>query len=115
MMTVRNSSRPYNSGDGVFDRYIVTARYLDESMKHFIERLKAEGIYDDSVIVLYGDHYGISENHNRAMAQFLEKEEITTFDHLNLQHTPMFIHVPGQKEGKTISKPTVKLTLSQQF
>ncbi len=52
---------PYNSGNGVFDRYIVTARYLDESIKKFIERLKAEGMYDDSIIVLYGDHYGISE------------------------------------------------------
>ncbi|MGR4032858.1 sulfatase-like hydrolase/transferase, partial [Bacillus sp. ZZQ-131] len=83
-----------NSGDGVFDRYMVTARYLDEAMKHFIERLKAEGIYDNSVIVFYGDHYGISENHNRAMAQFLGKEEITAFDHMNLQKTPMFIHVP---------------------
>ena len=51
-------------------RYIVTARYLDESIKRFIERLKAEGMYDDSIIVLYGDRYGISEKHNRAMAQF---------------------------------------------
>ena len=32
-------------------------------------------MYDDSIIVLYGDHYGISEKHNRAMAQFLEKIE----------------------------------------
>ncbi|MCW9132846.1 LTA synthase family protein [Bacillus paramycoides] len=101
----------YNSGDGVFDRYMVTARYLDEAMKHFIERLKAEGLYDNSVIVFYGDHYGISENHNRAMAQFLGKEEITTFDHMNLQKTPMFIHVPGQKEGKTISKPTGEIDI----
>ncbi|PEB55902.1 hypothetical protein CON65_24240 [Bacillus pseudomycoides] len=102
---------PYNSGDGVFDRYVVTARYLDEALKHFIERLKAEGLYDNSVIVFYGDHYGISENHNRAMAQFLGKEEITTFDHMNLQKTPMFIHVPGQKEGKTISKPTGEIDI----
>ncbi|HHT7190465.1 LTA synthase family protein [Bacillus cereus group sp. Bc222] len=102
---------PYNSGDGVFDRYIVTARYLDEAMKHFIGRLKAEGIYDNSVIVFYGDHYGISENHNRAMAQFLGKEEITKFDHINLQKTPMFIHVPGQKEGKTIAKPTGEIDI----
>lgn len=105
----------YNSGDGVFDRYMVTARYLDEAMKHFIERLKAEGIYDNSVIVFYGDHYGISENHNRAMAQFLGKEEITAFDHMNLQKTPMFIHVPGQKKVKQFQNQLVKLTLNQLF
>ncbi|EDZ55324.1 sulfatase [Bacillus cereus H3081.97] len=102
---------PYNSGNGVFDRYIVTARYLDESIKKFIERLKAEGMYDDSIIVLYGDHYGISEKHNRAMAQFLEKDQITEFDTLNLQRTPLYIHVPGQTEGQTISKPTGQIDM----
>ncbi|WP_088292536.1 LTA synthase family protein [Bacillus mycoides] len=102
---------PYNSGNGVFDRYIVTARYLDESIKKFIERLKAEEMYDDSIIVLYGDHYGISEKHNRAMAQFLEKDQITEFDTLNLQRTPLYIHIPGQTEGQTISKPTGQIDM----
>ncbi|MFK4334323.1 lipoteichoic acid synthase [Bacillus sp. RC240] len=102
---------PYNSGNGVFDRYIVTARYLDKSIKKFIERLKAEGMYDDSIIVLYGDHYGISEKHNRAMAQFLEKDQITEFDTLNLQRTPLYIHIPGQTEGQTISKPTGQIDM----
>ncbi|MGH0422399.1 LTA synthase family protein [Bacillus pretiosus] len=102
---------PYNSGNGVFDRYIVTARYLDESIKKFIERLKAERMYDDSIIVLYGDHYGISEKHNRAMAQFLEKDQITEFDTLNLQRTPLYIHMPDQTEGQTISKPTGQIDI----
>ncbi|MGN4715567.1 LTA synthase family protein [Bacillus cereus group sp. MYBK226-2] len=102
---------PYDSGNGVFDRYIVTVRYLDESIKKFIERLKAEGMYDDSIIVLYGDHYGISEKHNRAMAQFLEKDQITEFDTLNLQRTPLYIHMPGQTEGETISKPTGQIDM----
>ncbi|HDR5462087.1 LTA synthase family protein [Bacillus anthracis] len=102
---------PYDSGNGVFDRYIVTVRYLDESIKKFIERLKAEGMYDDSIIVLYGDHYGISEKHNRAMAQFLEKDQITEFDTLNLQRTPLYIHMPGQTEGETISKPTGQIDI----
>ncbi|MHA4179273.1 LTA synthase family protein [Bacillus cereus] len=102
---------PYTSGNGVFDRYIVTARYLDESIKKFIERLKAEGLYDNSIIVLYGDHYGISEKHNRAMAQFLEKDQITEFDTLNLQRTPLYIHIPGQTEGQTISKPTGQIDM----
>ncbi|MFX3622940.1 MAG: LTA synthase family protein [Ectobacillus sp.] len=96
---------PFNSGDGVLDRYFVTARYQDEALKRFIERLKEEGLYDNSIIVFYGDHYGISENHNRAMAQYLGKEEITPFDHMNLQRTPLFIHLPGQTKGETISAP----------
>ena len=55
-------------------------------------------MYDDSIIVLYGDHYGISEKHNRAMAQFLEKDQITEFDTLNLQRTPLYIHIPDKQK-----------------
>src|SRR5690606_22177503 len=47
------------------------------------------------IFVLYGDHYGISENHNKAMAQFLEKDEITPFDSAQLQKVPLIIHIPG--------------------
>ncbi|MGG0239783.1 LTA synthase family protein [Bacillus rhizoplanae] len=96
---------PFNSGDETLDNYFVTARYEDEALKHFIERLKETGIYDNSVIVFYGDHYGISDNHNRAMAQYLGKNEITPYDHMQLQRTPLFIHVPGQTEGKTMTAP----------
>lgn len=94
----------YNSGDETLDRYVTTVRYMDESIKHFIDGLKSSGLYDNTIIVMYGDHYGISENHNRAMAQFLGKEEITPYDHMDLQRTPLIIHLPKQESGKTISK-----------
>ena len=47
--------------------------------------------------------YGISENHNAAMAQFLGKETLTPFDTMQLQRVPLIIHIPGQK-GQVISK-----------
>ncbi|WP_416828374.1 LTA synthase family protein [Ectobacillus polymachus] len=102
---------PFNSGDETVDNYFVTARYEDEALKTFIQRLKDTGIYDNSVIIFYGDHYGISDNHNKAMAQFLGKSEITPYDQMNLQRTPLFIHLPGQKEGKTISKPAGEMDI----
>ncbi|PGS56567.1 LTA synthase family protein [Bacillus sp. AFS041924] len=94
----------YNSDDETLDRYVTTVRYMDESIKHFIEGLKQSGLYDNTIIVMYGDHYGISENHNRAMAQFLGKDEITPYDHMDLQRTPLIIHLPKQQKGQTISK-----------
>lgn len=93
----------YTSDSDVVNRYFQTVRYMDEAIKHFIESLKEEGLYENSIIVLYGDHYGISENHNAAMAQFLEKEELTPFDVMQLQRVPLIIHIPGH-EGKTISE-----------
>src|SRR5699024_1180696 len=65
-----------NTGDSIVVVYVQTARYLDESLEQFVNELKKKGIYDDSVIMIYGDHYGISENHNKAMEKLLG-EDIT--------------------------------------
>ncbi|WP_349409210.1 LTA synthase family protein [Pseudalkalibacillus sp. SCS-8] len=92
----------FETGDPIVDRYPVTVRYTDEAIKEFIEGLKAEGLYEDSIIIIYGDHYGISERHNDAMAEVLGKE-ITPFENVQLQRVPLVIHIPGQG-GKTISK-----------
>ncbi|QPA30069.1 LTA synthase family protein [Thermaerobacillus caldiproteolyticus] len=96
----------YTSDDRTVNRYFPTVRYMDESLKAFIEGLKKEGLYDNSIIILYGDHYGISENHNEAMAQYLGKEKITPFDHIQLQRVPLIIHIPGvtDKHPEVISK-----------
>ena len=63
--------------------------------------------------MLYGDHYGISENHNEAMSEILGKE-IRPFEHIQLQKVPLIIHIPGM-EGKQMEtvggqidlKPTI--------
>lgn len=94
----------FNSNDKSFDNYFRTLRYLDDSLREFVTDLKETGIWDESIVVFYGDHYGISNNHHRAMAQFLEKEEITPYDEVQLQRTPLYIHVPGQEKGEVISK-----------
>ncbi|NMH69688.1 LTA synthase family protein [Bacillus sp. RO3] len=99
----------YTSKDGTVNRYFQTVRYMDEAVKNFITDLKESGIYENSVIVMYGDHYGISENHNKAMSEYLGKE-VTPFVSTQLQRVPMIIHIPGQ-EGKTISKVAGQIDL----
>ncbi len=89
---------PHTTGDKSVDNYFQTARYADEALKEFFEQLKASGLYDNSIIVMYGDHYGISKNHNKAMEQVLGKE-ITPFDSAGLQRVPLFIRVPGMEGG----------------
>ncbi|MBG9548955.1 LTA synthase family protein [Cytobacillus firmus] len=91
----------WNSEDGTVNRYFTTVRYEDESLKKFFEMIKKEGLYENSIFILMGDHYGISSNHNEAMAQFLGKE-ITPFQETQLQKVPMIVHIPGINNGKTI-------------
>ncbi|MCM3443935.1 LTA synthase family protein (plasmid) [Metabacillus halosaccharovorans] len=85
----------FDSNSGTLNRFFPTVRYQDEALKRFIEKLKESGLYENSIIVLMGDHYGISENHNKAMAKFLEKDEITPYDSVQLQRVPFLIHMPG--------------------
>src|SRR5690625_5874569 len=92
---------PAETGDGSVDRYFQTARYLDESLEQFIQDLKDEGLYDDSIIMLYGDHYGISTNHNRAMSEIMD-EEITPWKNAQLQRVPLMIKVPGVEGQGTV-------------
>lgn len=93
----------YDSNSGTLNRYFQTARYMDESVKLLFEDLKEKGLYENSIIVMYGDHYGISENHNDAMAQYLGKE-ITPFESAQLQRVPFFIHIPGSDKGQVVEE-----------
>lgn len=101
------------SSSATLERYLKTVRYLDDALRVFFDEVKAAGLYEKSIFILYGDHYGISEYHYDALGEFLGKE-ITLFDSVQLQRVPLIIHIPG-KTGKTIStiggqidmKPTI--------
>lgn len=94
---------PAETNDGSVDRYFQTARYLDESLEQFFNDLKEAGLYDDSVIMIYGDHYGISENHTRALGE-LFGEEVTPFQYAELQRVPFMIKVPGVNSKGTVDQ-----------
>src|SRR5699024_5302012 len=81
---------PAETGDGSVDRYYQTARYLDEALEKFFDDLKESGLYEDSIIMLYGDHYGNSENHHRAMAE-ITGEEMNAFKNAQMQRVPYMI------------------------
>lgn len=86
------------TGDASVDNYFQTARYADEAIEQFFTYLKESGLYENTMIVMYGDHYGISDNHNRAMEQIIG-EEVTPVVNADLQRVPLFIHVPGMEAG----------------
>jgi lipoteichoic acid synthase len=86
-------------GDTVVDQYFQSSHYMDQALEQFFNDLKASGLYDNTMVVMYGDHYGISENHNDAMAQVLGVEEITPAINAKLQRVPLYIHIPGAEGG----------------
>jgi lipoteichoic acid synthase len=104
----------YKSSSGTLNHYIPSVRYMDEALKLFFDKVKTAGLYDNSIFVLYGDHNGISQKHNNAMAKLLDKPKITAFDYIELQRVPLIIHIPGQPgnvvhtvAGQVDLKPTL--------
>ena len=94
---------PADTNSNSVNRYFQTARYLDEALEQFFNDLKEAGLYEDSVIFLYGDHYGISDNHLRALSDIFG-EEMTNYKYAELQRVPFLIRIPGVESQGTISE-----------
>ncbi|MDF7627639.1 LTA synthase family protein [Lactobacillaceae bacterium L1_55_11] len=90
-----------NSGSKYVDNYWVTNHYLDQALREFFDYLKKSGLYDNTMVVMYGDHYGISNTESRYLAPILGKTDgnWTDLDNANLQRTPLMIHIPGYQDG----------------
>nr|WP_244138508.1 LTA synthase family protein [Ligilactobacillus agilis] len=95
------SFKAANTGDSTVDNYFVTAHYLDQAVNEFFNYLKESGLYNNSIIVIYGDHYGISDSRNLKLAPLLGKSATTwsDYDDAQMQRVPFMIHIPGITTG----------------
>nr|WP_173918310.1 LTA synthase family protein [Halobacillus sp. Marseille-Q1614] len=101
------------TSSGTLNRYFQTMRYQDEALKQFVEEFKKSDLYDDTILVIYGDHFGISENHQEAMGEYLDKE-INDYEQFQLQRVPLLIlgeGIEGQEHdtvgGQIDLRPTL--------
>lgn len=88
--------------DETVNNFFVTAHYMDQAVEEFFNWLKESGLYEDSIIVIYGDHYGISNMRNPHLAPLLgvEEEEWDGYHNAQMQKVPMMFHVPGVDNGE---------------
>lgn len=78
----------------IFGNYLNSAAYTDYAIGQFIQQLKDEGLYDNSIIALYGDHMGLpktDEEINESVSRFLGKE----YDFDTMMNIPFIIHIPN--------------------
>ena len=90
----RKLNLPEEISDTIVGHYLQAIHYADEAFGVFLEELKRTGLYDNSVIVLYGDHAGLYP-FNREVRVNMPKilgEEYTFEKALNV---PFAIHIPG--------------------
>ena len=93
--------RPEHEGT-LFGHYLQAVRYTDNALRYFFEQLKAAGLYDQSVIALYGDHHGlvVSDPESKGILDdFLGKP----YEFDEMLHIPLIIHTPGSNVTETVS------------
>ncbi|AOM81489.1 LTA synthase family protein [Salisediminibacterium beveridgei] len=95
----------HDSDSEIVNRYFPTVRYTDEAIRLFFEDMKDAGLYDDTIFVLYGDHYGIAETHYEELSSYLGYE-VTPDEAVKLDQVPVIIHIPGE-EDVTFDSSTV--------
>ncbi len=100
-----NASIPKaNTDDDTVNSYFQTVRYTDEAVEEFFNWLKATGLYENSMIVIYGDHYGTSNMRNPHLGELLgyDSEEWGEFENTEMQRVPLMFHIPGYEGGETV-------------
>ncbi|AIY04634.1 sulfatase [Planococcus sp. PAMC 21323] len=88
--------------DPLLKGYYETVHYVDGAVGTMIEQLKQKEMWDDSLIIFYGDHDSGLTQADSEMAQYLGAETEMELFELDRQ-VPLFIKPPNLKEGETVN------------
>ena len=102
--------------DTFFGNYLESVNYADYAFGIFIEKLKEADLYDDTVILLFGDHNGM-DMYNEEMLDFLQGTDSNLTDtdiKLNYIRVACGMKIPGIENIK-IEKPVSKLDIKPTF
>ena len=80
--------------DNIVGDYINSAHYADKCIGEFIGLLKEKGIYDNSMFVIYGDHFGLSKADSR-IDTTLPGWLGAPYRYDVMMNIPLIIHIPG--------------------
>ncbi|ODA42449.1 LTA synthase family protein [Desulfosporosinus sp. BG] len=81
----------------VFGHYLEAVNYTDQAIGDFLNRLQSDGLLNNSMVVIYGDHPAPFNRNDPQLSEFLGfgGKEIDEFPWLAMQKVPLFIYVPG--------------------
>lgn len=74
--------------------YLKGIHYTDEQLGMFLDKLDKEGITQNSVIVLYGDHFGIPRDNVEELYKFENMSNVNDLQWFQYQKVPLIIHFP---------------------
>jgi len=90
----------------VMGRYLGSISYTDMAIGEFVASLQASGLWDNSIVVIYGDHTAVQTPTLAGDDQrILEKVLGRPYSSVDRQRVPLIIHLPGQTTMQVSNKP----------
>lgn len=87
---------PERYQDNMVGDYLRAQSYADYALGQFIQDLKQRGIWDNSVVMIYGDHLGLPmyslDKHGLELMKEIYGRDYSYIDMINI---PLLIHAPG--------------------
>jgi phosphoglycerol transferase MdoB-like AlkP superfamily enzyme len=83
--------------------YLQAVHYVDYAVGELIQMLKDNGLYEDTMIVIYGDHFGLQPQENKP-EDISRKLGIAYHDLISRYNIPLIIHVPGKSPRQVIDR-----------
>ncbi|MGG3912740.1 LTA synthase family protein [Rossellomorea vietnamensis] len=91
----RKLDLPDHIKDTPTGNYLESVYYFDQALGSFITDLKANHLWDDTIFIVYGDHYGPVPKDAEEIKEFLDID----FDEEERFNIPLIIHHPDQKKA----------------
>ncbi|MBP1906047.1 phosphoglycerol transferase MdoB-like AlkP superfamily enzyme [Paenibacillus turicensis] len=83
--------------------YIMAINYTDYAIGQLINSLKQQGMWENTILAFYGDHFGIQPTETGA-EEITAKLGIPYDDRISRFNIPFIIHIPGESHGKVIER-----------
>ncbi|GLX69947.1 hypothetical protein MU1_42930 [Paenibacillus glycanilyticus] len=91
--------------DSLVTRYLKAQNYADYALGQFIDGLKSSGLWDDSIVLMYGDHQGLPLYSLDDDEKALMKEMLgTDYGHTEMFNIPLIMHVPGVTQPSEVDQ-----------
>ncbi|WP_310735509.1 LTA synthase family protein [Cohnella herbarum] len=96
---------PERYQDTLVGNYIQAQNYTDYSIGLFIDKLKENGLWDNSVLVIYGDHlglpiYSLSDDEKNLMKEIYGRD----YGYTEMMNIPLIVIDPSAKEPQRLNQ-----------
>ncbi|KQY83368.1 sulfatase [Paenibacillus sp. Root52] len=90
--------------------YLQAINYTDYAVGQLINELKASGLWDNTTLVIYGDHFGLPAN-DEITKQIQDNLNVPYDGNVSRFNIPLIIHTPQQSKGQVVEQPGGQLDI----